>query len=79
MSRFDFVKYDEKAQLQQAKIKAAAEQLERVIDEHLMPGNQKQDALKALESCYMWCGKAIRDNQIMRNGGAESNEDRVCL
>lgn len=76
MSRFDYVKYDEKAQLQQAKIKAAAEQMERLIEEHVMPGNKKHDALRALEHCYMWCGKGIRDEQIMRNGGAELQEDR---
>lgn len=83
MSRFDYVKYDEKSQLQQAKMKAVVEAVEREIDAHLMPGCQKQEALKALEVCYMWCGKAIRDNQIMRNGGAELQEertdDRVCL
>jgi len=79
MSRFDFIRYDEKAQLQQAKVKSACEMLERAIEENVMPGTRKQDALKSLEECYMWTGKAIRDEQIMRNGGSESNEDRVCL
>lgn len=76
MSRFDYVKYDEKAQLQQAKIKAAAEQMERLIEEHVMPGQHKQKSLQHLEECYMWCGKGIRDEQIMRSGGAELQEDR---
>jgi hypothetical protein len=79
MSRFDFVKYDEKAIAQQAELKDACQRLEAVMDKHLMPGQHKVNALKALEECYMWTGKSVRDNQIMRNGGAPLNEDRVCL
>jgi hypothetical protein len=34
-------------------------------------------ALTSLEECYMWIGKAIRDNQIERNGSATLLEQRT--
>ena len=34
-------------------------------------------ALTKLEECYMWIGKAIRDDQIERNGSAELQEERT--
>lgn len=33
-------------------------------------------ALTKLEEVYMWIGKAIRDDQIERNGSAELQEER---
>lgn len=34
------------------------------------------DSLQRLEQAYMWCGKAIRDEQIERNGSAPLLEER---
>lgn len=39
-------------------------------------GPDVEDALGLLEQAYMWCGKAIRDDQIERNGGAPLQEGR---
>ena len=71
MSRFDYVKYDDKATDDQGAFKRVVEVLEIEIDQRLRPGRAKSLALTALEECYMWIGKAIRDDQIARNGSAE--------
>lgn len=76
MSRFDYVKYDEKATKDQAILKCSFQDVESMIDAILVPGKQKQDALKALEEAYMWCGKDLRDQQIIRNGSAPLQESR---
>lgn len=76
MSRFDYVKYDDKAIKDQQLLKVAFEDVESMIDATAMPGDQKQKALKALEESYMWCGKGVRDEQIMRNGSAPLQEER---
>lgn len=44
--------------------------------ESLPPGRAKALAVTKLEECYMWIGKAIRDEQIARNGSAELMEER---
>lgn len=77
MSRFDYVRYDEKASYDQCTFKACAEHLEKVIESELKPGRAKALALTALEECYMWIGKAIRDDQIARNGSSELQEERT--
>jgi hypothetical protein len=75
MSRFDYVKYDDFSVRQQAEIKVKAEALEALIG-CLADGRAKSLALTKLEEAYAWCGKAIRDEQIARNGSAELQEER---
>ncbi len=66
MSRLDYVKYDEKAQVIQAAFKADFETvLERV--ELLKDCRAKSLVLTKLEEAYMWVGKAIRDDQLQRS------------
>lgn len=79
MSRFDYVKYDDLAQVRQAAFKDQVEYLENLICGNFHNpacGRAKALALTALEECYMWIGKAIRDDQIARNGSAELQEER---
>lgn len=76
MSRFDYVKYDEKANAAQADIKKICICLENEIYTHLDDGRARSLALTKLEEVYMWCGKGIRDAQIARNGSAELQEER---
>lgn len=76
MSRFDYVKYDEQAQNQQATFKADCEILENNIEKLLAAPAYKMLAIRKLEECYMYIGKAIRDDQIARNGSAELQEER---
>jgi hypothetical protein len=64
--RFDYIKYDEHAQLEQAKLKTLFLALEEKVEE-LQAGRPKALALTAIEEAYMWVGKAIRDEQINRD------------
>lgn len=73
--RFDYVKYDDVAQEQQATFKKMVEIVEQMID--VLPhGRHKSLALTSLEECYMWIGKSLRDDQISRNGCAPILEER---
>lgn len=74
--RFDYVKYDGIAIGQQAVYKDMCQDLEKSIS-YLKPGRAQALALTALEECYMWIGKAIRDEQIERNGSAPLQEERT--
>ena len=65
MSRFDYVKYDEQSIEMQEYFKNQC----RLIEEGLSnypDGRSKSLALTALEECYMWIGKAVRDEQTAR-------------
>lgn len=75
-SRFDYVKYDEQAIEDQAKAKRHCDVLEKLIEQLDSP-RAKEYALNKLEECYMWIGKAIRDDQIKRNGSADLQEERT--
>lgn len=76
MGRFDYVKYDEKATEDQAQFKAMFEEAESAVLKNLKPGRASSLVLTKLEEAYMWVGKALRDEQIVRNGGAELQEQR---
>ena len=76
MSRFDYVKYDEQAMILQDSFKGILKQLDSSISIYLRPGRAQSLALTKLEEAYMWIGKAIRDDQIARNGSAELQEER---
>ena len=78
MSRFDYVKYDEIAQRDQAEAKKACEFLERTI-EMILPesGRAKANALTRLEEVYMWIGKGIRDQQVAARKDATPQEERT--
>lgn len=75
MSRFDYVKYDEHAVNVQTAFKAGFNVLEKMVGE-LGPGRAQALVLTKLEEAYMWIGKAIRDDQIKRNGSAPLQEER---
>lgn len=76
MSRFDYVKYDEVAAIDQANFKAEFEQLTTAVEFGLKSPRAKALVLTKLEEAYMWVGKAIRDDQIERNGSAPLQEER---
>ncbi len=77
MSRFDYVKYDEIACALQEGFKLDVSLLEARIDAALISPRARALAITKLEECYMWIGKAIRDDQIARNGKAELQEGRT--
>ncbi len=76
MSRFDYVKYDEGAQVDQETAKELVISLETFIGLRTNSPRAKALATTKLEECYMWIGKAIRDDQIQRNGSAPLQEER---
>lgn len=67
MSRFDYVQYDHQATQVQKEFKDIFEALEEAVCT-LKPGRAQSLVLTKLEEAYMWVGKAIRDEQIERNG-----------
>lgn len=75
MSRFDYVQYDELAATVQANLKEQFQSIENTLCT-LADGRAKALALTKLEEAYMWAGKAIRDEQIARNGAAALQEHR---
>lgn len=75
-SRFDYVKYDFASQKHQDIAKTQVIYLEKFI-ETFAPGENRANAIKALEECYMWIGKVIRDDQIKRNKEFELQEERT--
>lgn len=74
-SRFDYVAYDAEATSLQAEVKAQMQVVEALAAK-VKPGRAQALILTKLEETYMWFGKAIRDDQIKRNGGAELQESR---
>jgi hypothetical protein len=75
MSRFDYVRYDDTAQSHQDVAKKLVTDIEAFIDT-LKASRNTALAYTKLEECYMWLGKAIRDEQIKRNGSAPLMEER---
>jgi len=67
MSRFDYTKYDETSIANQELFKTLCAGLEDIMELALVSSRPKALAMTALEECYMWIGKAIRDDQIARN------------
>lgn len=65
-SRFDYVKYDEKALNDQAALKEAFIDIEQMVNNSLQNGRAKALVLTKLEEAYMWCGKDIRDACVAR-------------
>lgn len=76
MSRFDYVAYDDKAIHLQKAFKDHFSLLEEMTEKYLPNGRAKSLVLTKYEEAYMWIGKAVRDDQIKRNGSAELQEGR---
>lgn len=86
-SRFDYIKYDKAAVSDQETAKKLVTKLETFIDGignssgELRPecARAKALAITKLEECYMWIGKAIRDDQVARVGSSvvELQEERT--
>ena len=75
MNTFDYIQYDSLAAGRQERVKAQCIELAHFIAT-LGQGRPQSLALTKLEECYMWIGKAIRDDQIKRVGECEHQEKR---
>jgi hypothetical protein len=60
----------------QESFKSMVIDLEDAINCLLVSPRAKALALTKLEEVYMWIGKAIRDDQLDRNGKVELQEER---
>lgn len=76
MNRFDYVKYDDNATKLQSDFKDQFMVLESMVDKALMNGRAKSLVYTKLEECYMWVGKAIRDEQCEKRGDETLQESR---
>lgn len=76
MSRFDYIKYDAISETKQALFKKIFEEVSQCVLQSLPKGRDQALAFTKLEEAYMWVGKALRDEQIERNGSAELQEER---
>lgn len=75
--RFSYVKYDDEATELQRRFKAAFEILEEMTRKDLKSPRPRALVFTKLEEAYMWVGKAIRDDQVERNGEAEEQPERA--
>jgi hypothetical protein len=76
-NRFDYVEYDSIALHDQKAFKSEFQVLEGMVDAFLKSPRAKALVYTKLEEAYMWIGKAIRDDQISRNGQASLQEQRA--
>lgn len=74
--RFDYVKYDEISISRQAHAKEMVEAVEHAISSGVQSPRYGALAKTALEECYFWIGKGIRDDQLARNKNSELQEER---
>ena len=75
-NRFDYVAYDAISATKQATAKQQLTGVVEFLDANLKHGRAKSLVMTKLEEAYMWIGKAIRDEQIERNGSAPLQEER---
>lgn len=66
--RFDYIKYDGLRIIKQKTLKGMFEELEDYAEDNFINGRAKSLFITKLEECYMWAGKALRDEQIIENG-----------
>lgn len=76
MGRFDYIKYDDNSMTAQANLKKKFEELEEEVTRETTTGRAQSLIFTKLEEAYMWCGKAIRDDQVKRGAPIEANEAR---
>lgn len=73
--RFKYIRYDQESIDKSEEIKKICELLEEKID-GLGKGRAGATALTKLEECFMWVGKQIRDNQVVRGIQTEHKPER---
>ncbi len=74
-SRFEFIKFDDQAKTEHASFTEKFKEIEQdILTIRSTP--YRFEAMKCLEACYMWVGKAIRQEQIQRNYDAKDEQKR---
>ena len=70
MSRFGYIAYDDLATSKSGAVRAAMQEVETLLLQHLPESRPRSLALTKLEEAFMWIGKAIRDDQLERESAA---------
>jgi hypothetical protein len=76
MSRFDYIKYDQQSVAIQDLLKQQVQILEKCVDDNIKDPRSKALVMTKLEEAYMWMGKGIRNDQIIRCPVVQLQEDR---
>ncbi len=77
-TRFDSIKYDDVSNKLHNRCKKLCVDFETLISEIGGGGaREKAIALTLLEHVHMRCGRAIRDDQLARKGGADYQDSLV--
>lgn len=66
MSCFDKIQYDEEAVLKSQMLKAKMENILDFMERKLIESRARSIVKSKLEEAFMWAGKAIKDDQIVR-------------
>lgn len=74
---FSYVRYDQESVTKQETLKGMFEAIEAYCRSNLYPGRASSLVYTKLEEAYMWTGKAIRDQQIIRNSQTEHVAERT--
>lgn len=80
--RFDYVKYNNASIVDQEQAKDLCQKLAETIntlseDPTAASARSRALALTKLEECYMWIGKAIRDEQLASDPDTKLQEERT--
>lgn len=70
---FSYVKYDEESTRAQESFKDMFQDIETFALQNLAPSRERSLLMTHLEIAYMWTGKAIRNDQILRNPAASDH------
>lgn len=68
MSRFNYIAFDLVSNQKQEGFKRMFEMIEAFAAEHLPESRERSLLVTGLEQAYMWTGKAIRNEQLAREG-----------
>lgn len=71
-----YVKFDKTSTKKCELIKKVFEMSINVVDKNINNSREKSLAITKLEESFMWVGKAVRDEQIIRNGKQEHLPER---
>jgi len=75
-TRFDYVAYDRHAKTTSDVLKDHFIILDGLIDKLLSPSRARSLAETKMEECFMWVGKAIRDDQVKRDANTQLQKGR---
>lgn len=74
MTRFDYVEFDDFSDELSQESKEKCKAIEYYLQYNFRDSREKECALTKLEECFMWIGKAIKEDQNKRRKLNERND-----